>query len=162
MTYYTILFQYSLYENNLQYMLGPQTGINVKDTHNISQYRNIYEYLLERLYLLMDRYQIPYPDFIVIYLKELNIDDKLKLGQFSSLKLTKGVIPIYLTKKNFSPNILPLSLNDKYFGSLLQADLRLEYLAKIINSLLKNTNPLESLNTSSGRTAFKLNKYSLF
>jgi hypothetical protein len=50
-------------------MLGPQTGINVKDTHNISQYSNKYENLLERLYLLMDRYQISYPDFIVIYLK---------------------------------------------------------------------------------------------
>jgi hypothetical protein len=70
MTFYTILFQYSLYENNLQYMLGPQSGINVRDTHNISHYRNIYEYFIERLNLLMDRYQIACPDFIVIYLKE--------------------------------------------------------------------------------------------
>lgn len=58
-------------------MLGPQSGINVRDIHNIHHYRNISENLLERLYLLMERYHIPYPDFIIIYLKELNIDDKL-------------------------------------------------------------------------------------
>lgn len=33
---------------------------------------------------------------------------------------------------------------------------------KIINSLLKNKNPLESLNNTSGLTDFKINKDSLF
>jgi len=35
-------------------------------------------------------------------------------------------------------------------------------LEKIINSLLKNKNPLESLNNTSGLTDFKINKDSLF
>lgn len=99
MTFYTILFQYSVYENNLQYMIGPQRGINVKNRHNINHYRNLYEYLLEKLNILMERYMIPVPDFIVIHLKELNIDDSLKIGQFSDIKLNKGIVPISLTKK---------------------------------------------------------------
>jgi hypothetical protein len=134
MTFYTILFQYSVYENNLQYMIGPQIGINVKNNHNISHYRNLYEYLLEKLNILMDRYMITTPDFIVIHLKELNIDEDLKIGQFSDIKLNKGIVPISVTTKIFSPNILPLTLNDKYFGSLLQKELKSEYLEKIINS----------------------------
>jgi hypothetical protein len=72
MTVYTILFQYSGYENNIQYMVGPQLGINVNNTHNINYYRNIFDYLIERLNLLMEIYQIPSPDFIILYLKEKN------------------------------------------------------------------------------------------
>jgi hypothetical protein len=133
MSVYTILFQYTGYEKNIQYMDGPQLGINVKNTHNINYYRNIFDYLIERLYLLMERSQIPDLYFIVIYLKELNIEDELKLGQFSDIKINKGVVPICLTKKNnkknfFHPNILPLSLKDKSFGSLLQGELKIEYL----------------------------------
>ena len=86
MTFYTILFQYSVNENNNQYMIGPQIGFNVKNNPNISHYRNLYKYLLEKLNILMDRYMITTPDFIVIHLKELNIDEDLKIGQFSDIK----------------------------------------------------------------------------
>lgn len=41
---YTIIFQYTLYEFNYQYMLGHQMGIIVKDKHDINYYSELYNH----------------------------------------------------------------------------------------------------------------------
>lgn len=53
-TFYTILFQYSSYEEGIYLMLGPQVGINVRETHDIKYYQTLYDHLLEKLDLIME------------------------------------------------------------------------------------------------------------
>ena len=144
MTVYTIIFQYNQYENDHQYMLGPQVGINVKNNHNINYYKDLYDHLIETLDILMDRYNITKPDLIVIRLKELNIDEDLKIGQITNIKLNKGIVPVTSTKHNFNKNILPLSLHDKFYGSLLQEALRRTKVEQIIDLISININLLDN------------------
>jgi len=44
----------------------------------IKNYRLLFEHYLEKLEILMNRYNIENPDFIVIYLKELILEETLK------------------------------------------------------------------------------------
>jgi hypothetical protein len=66
---YTILFQYTSYEQGIHIMLGAQIGIPMRKTHNLKIYRLLFEHYLELLEILLNRYNIENPYFIVIYLK---------------------------------------------------------------------------------------------
>lgn len=141
---YTILFQYTLYERcatgGTYLMLGPQVGISVRETHNFKYYKELYSHYSDLLSAILERYDVRSPDFIVIYLKELILEDTLKITVDPTAKivLNKGIINVGETKRNFNNNILPLTYNEKYFGSLLQENLRLEYLTKLIIKLNEN------------------------
>jgi hypothetical protein len=119
-------------------MLGPQVGIVVKDKHDISYYKILFEYYIEKLESLLSMYMVGNPDFIVIHLKEILVDDSIKIGQLSQIELPKRLININETKTKFNSNILPLSLNEKDFGYLLQDSIKVEYLNKIISNLQNN------------------------
>jgi len=45
----TLLFQCNKYSTFTNLMLGPQVGIVVKDKHDISYYRNLFEHYIEKL-----------------------------------------------------------------------------------------------------------------
>jgi hypothetical protein len=45
----TILFQYNEYSTTTNLILGPQVGIVVKDKHDISYYRSLFEYYIDKL-----------------------------------------------------------------------------------------------------------------
>jgi hypothetical protein len=135
-TEYTILFQYASYEQGIHFMLGPQTGIPVRETHDLNFYRLLSEHYLENLEILMDRYNIENPDFIVIYLKELILEETLKkVDPISQIALSKGLLRLGKTKQFFSTNILPLSKAEKNFGSLLEDKLQIEYLKKLFEKI---------------------------
>jgi hypothetical protein len=135
-TDYTILFQYTSYEQGIHFMLGPQTGIPVRETNELKFYRLLYEHYLEKLEILLDRYNIENPDFIVIYLKELILEETLKkVDPISQIALSKGLVRVGTTKHNFSTHILPVSKAEKNFGSLLQDKLKIEYLTKLIEKI---------------------------
>jgi hypothetical protein len=138
-TTYTILFQYTLYEQNNHLMLGPQVGIIVKETHDLEYYRNLYEHFSEILEITTQRYNVESPDFIIIYLKELILEETLKKEDpISQIVLSKALIKVGDTKKKFGSYILPLTYNEKYFGALLQDNLKIEYLNKLIEKLNKS------------------------
>jgi len=59
-------------------MLGHQLGIIVKDTHDISYYRTLFEYYLEKLEIVLSSYNVGTPDFIIIHLKEILVGDNIK------------------------------------------------------------------------------------
>ena len=61
----SILFQYTSYQQGIYYMLGKQVGVVVHDSHDLKHYKNLFEHYVEKLELLMDRYQLAEPDFIV-------------------------------------------------------------------------------------------------
>ena len=124
-------------------MLGPQVGIRVLESHDLNYYKSLFEHLLEKLDITMQRYQVEIPDFIIINLKERRI-----LLRLNFLKLNKGIVKVGVTRQIFNSNILPLTLNEKYFGSLLQDQIRLEYLEDLIRYLHKNISPTPSPSTS--------------
>lgn len=146
-TLYTILFQYTLYENNINFMLGPQVGINVKETHNLEYYRNLYEHLLEKLSIIMESYNVEAPDFITLIMKELVLEETIKKGVISKIEISKGLGKIGEVKRNFNSSILPFTYNEKYFGNLLQGSLKLEFLNKLIDQLEENKLTSYSTNT---------------
>lgn len=134
----TILFQYHDYSTFTNFVLGPQVGIVVKEKHDISYYRNLFEYYIEKLESLMSLYNVDTPEFIVITLKEILLEDNIKIGRLSQIELPKRLINVSETKTKFNSNMLPLTLNEKHFGSLLQSSLKTEYLNKLIHNLNKN------------------------
>jgi len=119
-------------------MLGPQVGIVVKDKHDISYYRDLFEYFNEKLDSLMSLYNINTPDFIDIIFKEITLDNQIKLGGISNIELPKRLIKISKTNNYFNNNILPLTLDDSEFGSLLQDYIKTEYLNNLIIKLNNN------------------------
>ena len=116
-TFYTILFQYTSYEQGIHIMLGPQTGIPMRETPELNKYRLLFEHYLDKLEILMDRYNIEQPplhmsigqmDFIVIYLKELILEESIKnVDPISQIAISKGLVRVVKTKQFFSSNILP-------------------------------------------------------
>ena len=110
-------------------MLGPHLGIVVPDKHDISYYRNLFEYYNEKLDSHMSLYNVDTPDFIVIYLKEILVDDNIKIGRLSQIEIPQKLINVCETNTNtntnsnsnynsnsntkFNSNILPLTLDDK-------------------------------------------------
>lgn len=119
-------------------MLASQVGIIVIESPDLAYYRTLYEHFLELLEILKERYDIESPDFIIIYLKELILEESLKKeNPISQIMLRKALVKVGETKRLFSSNILPPSYNEKYFGSLLQDKLKIEYLSKIIEKMQK-------------------------
>jgi DNA polymerase type B, organellar and viral len=142
----TILFQYSEYKSFTNLMLGSQVGIVVGDSHDIKYYRSLFEHYKDKLDILLDQYNISTsPDFIIIHLIEISIDEKLKLGKFT--KPSSKLVKLNETKNQFNNNILPLTQVEKQYGSLLQDQLRINYLTDLINLLEKNI--LALINVSS-------------
>jgi hypothetical protein len=136
----TILFQYTSYQEGNFYMLGPQVGANVGETHDLNSYRNIFEHYKETLRLLMDRYQLDEPDFITIRIKSLHIEENLQITKqnLSSIDLQKGLVKVERMKTNFNSKILPYMYKEKYFGYLLMNKLRQDYITDLIALLEKN------------------------
>lgn len=58
-----------------------------------------------------------------------------KVDPLSQTALIKGLVREGKTKPLFNSPILPLSYKEKYFGSLLQDKLKIEYLRKLIEKL---------------------------
>jgi DNA polymerase type B, organellar and viral len=134
----TIIFQYNSYSTFTNLMLGPQVGIVVKDNHNISYYRILFEHYIEKLESIMSLYNVGIPDFIFIYFKEILVEDKIKIGQLFQIDLPKKLINVSDTKTKFNSKILPLTLDERNFGYLLQDSIKANYLEKIINNLQEN------------------------
>ena len=91
----TLLFQCNKYSTFTNLMLGPQVGIVVKDKHDISYYRNLFEHYIEKLESIMSLYTVGTPDFIVIHLKEILVEDNIKIGRLSQIDLPKKLINVY-------------------------------------------------------------------
>ena len=74
---------YNEYSTSIHLMLGPQVGIVVKETHNISycaQARKLFEYYLEKLDIKMSFYTVGLPYFRYIYFKEIQVEDHIRIG----------------------------------------------------------------------------------
>ena len=136
-TNYTILTKIGYEGNSIYLMCGTQISFQILEHHNLEMYANIYNVINLRILELLEDYDLETPpNSIIIYYKSLspllrisnpipNIKEySLKKSEFKKIEL----------KKVFSLNYLPLSLNNKNFGHLLEGSLKSQY----INTLIKN------------------------
>lgn len=84
-----------------------QVGINVKASQNLNlkYYTDLYSHFLEKLYFTMERYNVEIPDFITNHLKELVLEETIKIGKISIIELSKGLVKLGEVKRNFNNNI---------------------------------------------------------
>lgn len=120
-------------------MLGPQIGIQVKEIHDIEHYRSLYEYFWILLNITLDKYQAEKPDFIIIHLKELVLEEHLNKDPLSNITLNKGFLNISEVKRNFNKIVLPFTSNNKGYGYLLQEDLLIDHLTELIEDIKQNS-----------------------
>lgn len=163
----TIMFQYNEYSTSIHLMLGSQVGIVVKDRHDISYYRKLFAFYVDKLEIQMSFYTVGLPDFITIYLKEIQVDETIRIGDLSQIVLPKRLINVSETKTKFNSHILPLTLVEKYFGSLLEENIKFDYLNKLKTNLLNNklllnqsdnnNNLLQNFSEGINNTAVSLN-----
>lgn len=132
----TILFQYSELQTFTHLMLGSQVGIVIKDLHDIKYYKLLFEHYKDMLESVMSRYYVDTPDFIIIHLIELSVDEKLQIGKLP--QLSTKLVTIKENKTNFNNNILPLTLVETNYGTLLQGQIRINYLEALIKNLETN------------------------
>ena len=133
---YTILIQLE-YEGNSNYiMCGSQIKIQVLEIHNTDMYTNIYNVINLRIIELLEDYNIDTsPNSIIIRYKPLTQIENISISPnkvkeyYSSLK---GSDFKKIELKNlFSFKYLPLSLNNNSFGSLIQGDLKTQYINRL-------------------------------
>ena len=53
----------------------------------------------------MERYNVEIPDFITNHLKELVLEETIKIGKISIIELSKGLVKLGEVKRNFNNNI---------------------------------------------------------
>jgi len=142
----TILFQYYQYQSFTNLMLGSQVGIVVRDSHDIKYYKSLFEHYQDMLEITLSLYKVESPDFIIIHLTEITVDEHLKLGKLvkPSTKLVKVTENLTLFKKN----ILPLTRLEKHYGNLLQGQVKFKYLRDLVSQLEKNNLYSKSKNTN--------------
>nr|YP_009739367.1 LAGLIDADG homing endonuclease [Tricholoma bakamatsutake]QIC20211.1 LAGLIDADG homing endonuclease [Tricholoma bakamatsutake] len=119
----TILFQYNEYSTFTNLILAPQLGIVVKDKHDISYYRILFDHYIEKLESIMSLYNVGTPDFIVIHLKEILVDDNIKIGRFvidypSNDVMKEIYIPKHLYFEYYNDAIKSIKLVPKLLNDL--------------------------------------------
>jgi len=152
----TILFQYNEYQSFTNLMLGSQVGIVIKEEHDINYYKSLFEHYKDMLDSTMSLYNAETPDFIIIHLREITVDEKLKLGKLPHISTTLLSGQVTDNKIKFNNNILPLTLAEKHYGSLLQDQLRINYLTDLANQLEKNILSIVNINLSCATSNLKL------
>lgn len=148
----SVIFQYTAYNTNKNYMLGKQVGVVVKDNHDLHHYISLYDHFLETLDLLMDRYHIEIPDFITFRFRTLVLPEDIKVMQnkaYNTEILRQAaregrLMSVSKIIKDFNSSILPYTYRDKYFGYFLDGDLRKNYLRELIILVEKNQNPFST------------------
>lgn len=129
----TIIFQYFDYQSLTNLMLGHQEGIKVKNKHNIQYYKRLFEHYQMKLEMIMSLYSVPAPDFIIIHIKQLKVEEFKQLCKNNQFPIQNKMIKKVDLKDIFNNKIMPLTLNEKYFGFLVESHLRVELLNNLIN-----------------------------
>src|ERR1700736_4048637 len=108
-TSYSILLKVSFDGNTVFYMLDRQMGISVGDQHDLKYYEYVYDHIIFRVDVIMERYDKEYkPDTITILYKQLSISaDMVALDK-------KSLLPVNLNKSIFSKTSLTKMSNSTY------------------------------------------------
>jgi len=140
---YSLLFKLGLSENKFL-MLGSQIGVIVRDKHNINYYKDIYIRISELIedYCNSNSTLSKKIRTITILYKELNSSsfleldlDNIELITENKEKINAVIFKKTSLSKDFSSKYLPLTINSKYYGNLLEGSLKIKYIDKLKSTI---------------------------
>jgi hypothetical protein len=135
----TILVTFGFNSNNVFISSGKQIGVKITENHNIEYYKNIYNIIILRIEDIISKYNMEsLPNTIIISYKNLNIQKKLVIKNINSITLNKSILSNTDRDKIFSSNYLPLTINNKYFGFLIENELKYKYINQLISNILNS------------------------
>jgi hypothetical protein len=127
---YSLLFKLGLSGNRFL-MIGPQIGVVVKEKHNLNYYEKIHTIITDRIehYIISNSALESQLETLSILYKELDSLSELEMKNINLLSLNKEKLNTKIfqktqTSKIFSSQYLSLTLNTKYYGSLLTSWLK--------------------------------------
>lgn len=91
-TNYSILIKLSI-ENKKFYMIGSQIGLVIKDSHDLNNYKNIYQLIIDLIESTSDSYGIGTPSSLIIMYKELSSFPVLEIKNIKNLSLGSEPAP---------------------------------------------------------------------
>ena len=119
-TTYSILLKISSGNNLIFKMCGPQIGIVIANEHNLEYYSKLYDLILTRIESTVDNYSyLESVDGLEIMYSVIVPQKELTLKNISNYSLKQQMINQTVLKKNFSTNLLPLTLDVSYYGSMV-------------------------------------------
>ena len=135
---YTLLVSFGFSGNSVFYTSGKQIGLKITNYHDINFYKNIYNIIILRIDDVISEYDMSsYPNTISVMYKSLNIPQELVLENINSITVNKSILTKSEKTKIFSSKYLPLTIHNKYFGYLVEKDLKQKYINKLISNTLK-------------------------
>jgi len=119
------------YDNSHFGMLGSQIGFKLSSIDYINSIKLLYNDLIKIIQNFMDEYNAEEIELIQILYIIIRDNPKLKLDNINKIKLNRDFVKIKETKGSFNSKLLPLTVNNNYYGKLLIDDTRISYLDKI-------------------------------
>src|SRR5215469_1660288 len=117
---YTILVKISFSYGNEYRMIGRQIGFKTDKTIDKKLIHNLYNTISDRLYVYMETYNfLGHIDGIEILYYMTSIIQELKIKNISKIKIHNQITKKKEINFEFSNKILPLSADEKYYGTLL-------------------------------------------
>jgi hypothetical protein len=129
---YSILFKIK-YEESRFGMLGKQIGIKLQDINDINSINKLYSDFILLIKNFRDKYNPEIIELIQVLYIVISDKPKLKLNNINKINLNKEFLNIKKTREKFSSRLLPLTLDNYYYGKLLVGKDYMFYIDKINN-----------------------------
>ena len=140
-TTYSILLKISSGNNLIFKMCGPQIGIVIANEHNLEYYSKLYDLILTRIESTVDNYSyLESVDGLEIMYSVIVPQKELTLKNISNYSLKQQMINQTVLKKNFSTNLLPLTLDVSYYGFNILSEERQKIIQLINNNVILSKN----------------------
>lgn len=154
---YTLLIKFSFNNRTEFRMCGSQVGFFIDDTYEFSLLEELYDVILERISDSLDSYRMDPEndlDFIELLVIQHETLPRLMTRSFpknikgTKIEMPKKLVPKANITRDFNNNLLPLTLDERYYGKLLNLEQKKNILPTI-QALFKKTKEIKEsiLNT---------------
>jgi DNA polymerase type B, organellar and viral len=132
-TSYSILIKVAFWGYKSFRMVGPQIGLVIDNSHDYDKYEDLYWDIIIRIDKTTENYSqiLAEPVGIEIMYTVINVLPELKVKNIKLIKMPKELVTKKEFKEKFNNSLLPLTMNNKYYGRLLKENEILPYLEKI-------------------------------
>lgn len=139
-TTYSLVFKISCDNNSIFKMCGPQIGIAIGNKHDLNFYQDLYELINTRIETTADRYNyIETIEVLEIMYSVIIPQEDLILKNISHYNLNQQLINLNKVNKNFSNQLLPLTLDTSYYGYNIVSEERVNIINFINSKTILNT-----------------------
>ena len=135
---YSLLIVLGFKGNSVFLTCGKQIGIRVSDNHEIGYYKHIHFLINLKIEDVISEYNFDSePDSVMIKFRGLNVEDNLKQSRSKSI-INNKIITKLEQKKLFGSKYLPLSLDIKDYGFLIESEVKTKYVNILKKNILKS------------------------